>query len=105
MTSPFTGGEVLLIKEPREVEFRGSKFHIVHHSYQCVDTGEKFTDTRLDELNVNQVYNQYREKEGIPFFVRSLHQNAGETGHGRFGPPIRFHYTQEVHKPKDLLFE
>lgn len=67
MTSPFTGGEVLLIKEPREVEFRGSKFHIVHHSYQCVDTGEKFTDTRLDELNVNQVYNQYREKEGIPF--------------------------------------
>ena len=67
MTSPFTGGEVLQIKEPREVEFRGSKFHIVHHSYQCVDTGEKFTDTRLDELNVNQVYNQYREKEGIPF--------------------------------------
>ena len=67
MTSPFTGGEAILIKEPREIEFRGSKFHIVHHSYQCVDTGEKFTDTKLDELNLNQVYNQYREKEGIPF--------------------------------------
>ncbi len=67
MTSPFTGGEVLLIKEPREEEFRGSKFHIVHHCYQCVDTGEKFTDTAMDELNLNQIYNQYREKEGIPF--------------------------------------
>ena len=67
MTSPFTGGEAILIKEPREIEFRGSKFHIVHHSYQCVDTSEKFTDTKLDELNLNQVYNQYREKEGIPF--------------------------------------
>ena len=67
MTSPFTGGEAILIKEPREVEFRGSKFRIVHHSYQCVDTGEKFTDTDMDELNLNQVYNQYREKEGIPF--------------------------------------
>ncbi len=67
MTSPFTGGEAILIKEPREVEFRGSKFYIVHHSYQCADTGEKFSDTKQDELNLNQVYNQYREKEGIPF--------------------------------------
>jgi transcriptional regulator with XRE-family HTH domain len=67
MTSPFTGGEVILIKEPREHDFRGSKFHIIHHYYQCMDTEETFTDTRLDELNLNQVYNQYREKEGIPF--------------------------------------
>jgi len=67
MNSPFTGGEVILVKEPREHDFRGSKFHIVHHYYICVDTGETFTDTRLDELNLNQVYNQYREKEGIPF--------------------------------------
>ncbi len=67
MISPFTGGEVILIKKPREHDFRGSKFDIVHHYYQCVDTGETFTDTRLDELNLNQVYNHYREKEGIPF--------------------------------------
>jgi uncharacterized phage-associated protein/transcriptional regulator with XRE-family HTH domain len=67
MTSPFTGGEVILVKEPREHDFRGSKIHIIHHYYQCVDTGEIFSDTRIDELNLNQVYNQYREKEGIPF--------------------------------------
>ena len=58
MISPFTRGKVQLLKEPRVIEFRGLKFHITYYSYQCVDTGEKFTDTRLDELNVNQVYRQ-----------------------------------------------
>lgn len=67
MISPFTGGEVSLSTESRSFEFRGSKFNIIHHHYRCEDTGETFTDTRLDELNLNQVYNQYREKEGIPF--------------------------------------
>lgn len=67
MISPFTGGEVSLATESRSFEFRGSKFNIIHHHYRCEDTGETFTDTRLDELNLNQVYNQYREKEGIPF--------------------------------------
>lgn len=67
MTSPFTGGEAILVKETREYDFRGSKFNIIHHHYHCVDTGEDYTDAQLDELNLNQVYNQYREKEGIPF--------------------------------------
>lgn len=67
MTSPFTGGEAILVKEPRDYDFRGSKFHIIHHHYQCVDTGEAYTDAQLDNLNLNQVFNQYREKEGIPF--------------------------------------
>ncbi|MDD3323001.1 MAG: DUF4065 domain-containing protein [Paludibacter sp.] len=67
MTSPFTGGDAILIKEPREYDFRGSKFYIIHHHYHCIDTKEDYTDARLDNLNLNQVYNQYREKEGIPF--------------------------------------
>lgn len=67
MKSPFTGGKTLLLNEKREFEFRGNKFPIKYHFYRCVDTGEEFTDTELDELNLNQVYNQYREKESIPF--------------------------------------
>jgi len=67
MTSPFTGGEAILQIEPREYNFRGEKFHIFHQHYRCVDTKQTYTDTRLDELNLNQVYNQYRQKEGIPF--------------------------------------
>jgi putative zinc finger/helix-turn-helix YgiT family protein len=67
MKSPFTGGEVKLIKEKRTFEFRKLSFEIIYHYFKCVDTGEAFTNTELDELNTNQVYNQYREKEGIPF--------------------------------------
>jgi len=67
MTSPFTGGEAVLQIEARQYDFRAEKFSIFHHHYRCVDTDQTFTDTRLDELNLNQVYNQYRQKEGIPF--------------------------------------
>lgn len=56
-----------LVKEPRTLEFRKVPFEIVFHSYRCEDSGEQFTSTELDELNMNQVYNQYRDKFNIPF--------------------------------------
>src|SRR5574344_708068 len=67
MKSPFTGGETKLIKEHRELTFRKEKFSYMAHCYLCIDTGEHFTTTALDTLNINQVYNQYRVKYGIPF--------------------------------------
>jgi uncharacterized phage-associated protein len=67
MKSPFTGGEARLMREPRELVFRKEKFAYVAHYYLCEDTQEEFTTTGLDELNINQVYNQYRVKYGIPF--------------------------------------
>ncbi|MFK2137546.1 type II toxin-antitoxin system antitoxin SocA domain-containing protein [Bacteroides fragilis] len=35
--------------------------------YLCEDTKERFTTTEIDEINISQVYNQYRIKYGIPF--------------------------------------
>ena len=67
MNSPITGKEMTLIKENREVEFRKEKFNVVFHVYRCNDSGEQFTDTALDELNMRQVYNQYRVSYNIPF--------------------------------------
>ncbi|WP_352423916.1 type II toxin-antitoxin system antitoxin SocA domain-containing protein [Proteiniphilum sp.] len=77
--SPFTGGKVTLKKERKEFEFRKSKFEIIYHYYVCEDTKEEFTDTQIDELNLVQVYNQYREKEGIPFppEIRGIRQKYG----------------------------
>ena len=62
MKSPFTGGEVILLKEPKELEIKGSKYCIIHYQYQCVDTRELYTDTKLDELNLNQVYSQSQKE-------------------------------------------
>lgn len=67
MKSPITGLEMKLTKEQRSMIFRKETFDIVFHYYQCEDSGEQFTSATLDELNMNQVYNQYRDKFNIPF--------------------------------------
>lgn len=67
MKSPITGLEMKLTKEQRSMIFRKETFDIVFHYYQCEGSGEQFTSAALDELNMNQVYNQYRDKFNIPF--------------------------------------
>lgn len=67
MKSPITGKEMKLTKERRSIDFRKETFEIVFHYYKCEDSGEQFTTTELDEVNMNQVYNQYRDKFNIPF--------------------------------------
>lgn len=67
MTSPITGRPMHLVKENRCVAFRKEEFEIVFHYYLCEDSGEHFTNTAIDELNTNQVYNQYRDRYNIPF--------------------------------------
>ncbi len=67
MKSPFTGGEARLKSERRELVFRKEAFSYIALFYECADTKEQFTTTELDEININQIYNQYREKYGIPF--------------------------------------
>ncbi len=67
MKSPITGKEMMLTKERRSMEFRKETFEIVFHYYKCEGSGEQFTTTSLDEVNMNQVYNQYRDKFNIPF--------------------------------------
>lgn len=67
MKSPFTGKDMILVREKRTQTFRKEEFEITHHSFRCVDTEEQFTNTELDVLNLTQLYNQYREKHKIPF--------------------------------------
>lgn len=67
MKSPITGKEMKLTKERRSMDFRKETFEIVFHYYKCEVSGEQFTTTALDEVNMNQVFNQYRDKFNIPF--------------------------------------
>ncbi len=67
MKSPITGAAMKLTKECRSMEFRKETFEIVFHYYKCEDSGEQFTTTSMDEVNMNQVYNQYRDRFNIPF--------------------------------------
>src|SRR6266516_22227 len=67
MKSPVTGKEMQLQRELTTLPFRKEEFSIVYHFYLCKDSGERFTDEKLDTINQIQVHNQYREKYGIPF--------------------------------------
>ncbi len=67
MQSPFTGGKATLQFEKKELELRKEKFHVIQFYYRCEDTTEEFTTAEIDQLNVTQLYNQYREKYSIPF--------------------------------------
>lgn len=67
MKSPITGKPMILKQERRSMDFRKETFELVFHYYLCEDSGEQFTTTALDEVNMNQVYNQYRDKFNIPF--------------------------------------
>jgi putative zinc finger/helix-turn-helix YgiT family protein len=67
MKSPITGKEMKLFKTRRSIDFRKETFSIVYHYFECEDSKEQFTTTALDEVNMNQVYNQYRDKYNIPF--------------------------------------
>ncbi len=67
MKSPITGKEMLLQQEQRSLTFRKEEFTIHYHYYECTDSGTQFTTDDLDTLNLNQVYNLYREKHKLPF--------------------------------------
>lgn len=64
---PFCGSSSKLVSKKTEQEFRKEKFQIREFYYKCASCTEEFTTTATDEVTVNQVYNQYREKHGILF--------------------------------------
>ena len=52
--------------ELRTATFRKEQFDYIHTGI-IDENGEMWTTTELDEANINQVYNQYRKRHGIPF--------------------------------------
>ncbi|HSJ69350.1 MAG TPA: type II TA system antitoxin MqsA family protein [Anditalea sp.] len=66
MKSPITGKEMKLSYEWREVPFRKESFKIPFQFYKCENSGEQFTTTTVDEVNMLRLYTQYRAKHHIP---------------------------------------
>lgn len=62
-----TGKPMRLVQEGRTLQFRKEEFSVIYHYYQCEDSGETFETEDLLHLNLQQVYNQYRERHRLPF--------------------------------------
>ena len=70
---------VILKYEVQNCEFRKNEFQILYHYFEEIDTKDTFTTTELDELNISQVHNLYRQKYGIPFpdEIKSIREQYG----------------------------
>lgn len=79
MKSPITGKEMTLQKEKRTLSFRKEELEVLYHYFLCEESKEQFTSTELDEVNMNQVYNQYRERHHLPFpdDIKALREKYG----------------------------
>ena len=79
MKSPITGGEMTLKREQRTLVFRKKEYPVQYHYYYCNDSQEQFTTTQLDEINLTQVYNQYRDEHNLPFpeDIRAIRESYG----------------------------
>ena len=52
--------------ETKTLNYRGESFTITTHYYQCEDSGERFTTTNSDKDDLGRIYDQYRQRHGIP---------------------------------------
>ncbi len=72
-------GNIKLKRQIKSFEFRKESFNIFYHKWVDQDDDEEFTTTELDELNLAQVHNQYRNKYCIPFVdeIKSIREQYG----------------------------
>lgn len=66
MKSPYSGKEMNLHSEIVTTEYRGETFSYVSHYYLDEDTGDEYTTTESDTEDLNQIYDQYRNRHSIP---------------------------------------
>jgi len=68
MKSPFAPNtEAILVQELDSLTYRGEQYSYISNYYKCPVTEETFTTTELDEINMEQIYSQYRSAHGIPY--------------------------------------
>ena len=60
MKSPLTGIEMKLVSEPTTLDYKGKTYDVIQHYYLCESTGEQFTTTELDEMNLLELNKQVK---------------------------------------------
>lgn len=70
MKSPFTGGNVTKLFKEETYTFRNEKYIVKRYYFRCDETGKTFTNADVDNLVMEDLYSQYRQRHGIPSFSR-----------------------------------
>lgn len=59
MNSPITGKKMSVKTHKSSIIYRGIKISYNNHSYECADSGEYFTDTQLDTINMKLIHENW----------------------------------------------
>ncbi len=83
MKSPFTGGNVTKLSKDEAYTFRNEKYIVKRYYFQCDETGKTFTNAEVDNLVMEDLYNQYRQRHGIPSpsELKNLREKYGLSAH------------------------
>ena len=83
MTSPFTGGTATRRVKYETLVFRGESYTIKRFYFECDDTRKAFSNAEVDDMAMNEVYVQYRDRHGIPSpeSLKKLRQKYGLSAH------------------------
>lgn len=65
--NPVGDGTARLMRQKVKRTFRKEEFEVVDHYYLSEQSGDVFRTVEMEELTINQVRNQYRDKYGLPF--------------------------------------
>ena len=68
IVSPFTGGLVLLLEKDSTVKYRGEEITVKRKYYRCADTGREFTDSKLDDEFMWDVFAEYFKRHNYDTF-------------------------------------
>ena len=49
-----------LMSEPSTMDYKGKTYNVIHHHYLCETTGEQFTTSELDEMNLLELNKQVK---------------------------------------------
>lgn len=83
MRSPFTGGRATKLSKDETYTFRNEKYIVKRYYFQCDETGKTFTNAEVDNLVMEDLYNQYRQRHSIPSpsELKSLRDKYGLSAH------------------------
>jgi transcriptional regulator with XRE-family HTH domain len=83
MKSPFTGGNVEKKFKSETYTFRNEKYTVKRYYFQCVDTGKTFSNSEVDDMVMEDLYSQYRERHNIPSpaQLKELREKYGFSAH------------------------
>ena len=83
MKSPFTGGNATKKFKIETFSFRGESYNVKRYYFQCDETGKTFSNAEVDDKVMEDLYNQYRERHGIPSpsQLKTLREKYGLSAH------------------------